>query len=338
VVAGMTQLVRYDEARRALAEAHTVDEVREIRDQAEALRAYARQAGDVEMLNWVSEIKLRAERRAGEMLKELSLNGGDRKSELHRERVKLDDFGIDATDSHRWQKVAAVPEPEFEGYIRETVDAGRELTSAGVRKLAKQSEPRERAYDVSREYCTTDDLEALANAVEGGDQPGFGTIYADPPWIYGNQSTRGATGDHYVGLSVDEICALPVAKLTAADSHLHLWTTNAFLFDSKRVMEAWGFTYKSCYVWVKPQIGMGNYWRVSHEFLLMGVRGTLTFEDHSLRSWGEFKRSQHSAKPERIRDLIHKASPGPRLELFARRAVEGWTCWGNEIRREVFAA
>jgi N6-adenosine-specific RNA methylase IME4 len=331
----VTQLVRYDEARRALAEAHTVDEVREIRDQAEALRAYARQAGDVEMLNWVSEIKLRAERRAGEMLAEMPKHNGD--PSLH-DVSRLSDFGVSHADSHRWRKVAAVPELEFEGYIRETVQAGRELTSAGVRKLAKQSEPRERAYDVGREYCTTEDLDALTNAVEGGDAPGFGTIYADPPWIYGNQSTRGATGDHYVGLTVDEICALPVAKLAAADSHLHLWTTNAFLFDSRRVLEAWGFTYKSCYIWVKPQIGMGNYWRVSHEFLLLGVRGILTFEDHSLRSWGEFKRSQHSAKPERIRDQIHKASPGPRLELFARRPVEGWTCWGNEIRREVFAA
>jgi N6-adenosine-specific RNA methylase IME4 len=331
----MTQLVRYDEARRALEAAHTIDEVREIRDQAEALRAYARQAGDVEMLNWVSEIKLRAERRAGEMLREMPKHNGDPR--LH-DATRLSDLGIDKFDSHRWQKVAAVPQPEFEGYIQETVAAGRELTSAGVRKLAKQSEPRERAYDVSREYCTTDDLSALANAVEGGGLPGFGTIYADPPWIYGNQSTRGATGDHYVGLTVDEICALPVTKLAAADSHLHLWTTNAFLFDSKRVLEAWGFTYKSCYIWVKPQIGMGNYWRVSHEFLLLGVRGALVFEDHTLRSWGEFKRSQHSAKPERIRDLIHRASPGPRLELFARRAVEGWTCWGNEIRREVFAA
>jgi len=205
------------------------------------------------------------------------------------------------------------------------------------RKHVKQLLPVERArarsadYDVSRDYCTTEDLESLVGA-------GFATIYADPAWQYGNQGTRGATGDHYSGMSVDEICALPVAPAAAENAHLHLWTTNAFLFDARRVIEAWGFEYKSCYVWVKPQIGMGNYWRVSHEFLLLGVRGSLSFADKSLRSWGEFRRAQHSAKPEQIRDLIHRASPGPRLEMFARRAVEGWTCWGNEIRREVFAA
>lgn len=321
------KLVRYDAARRALAAAHSVDEVRDIRDKAEAMRAYARQAGDVEMTNWAAEIKVRAERRAGEMIRD----GGVRPGKPTANSVTLKELGISENDSARWRKVAAVPEREFEAHITDTLAAGRELTSAGVRKLAKQSAPQRRAADVGREYCTADDLTELAGK-------GFTTIYADPPWQYGNQGTRGATGDHYVGLSVDDICALPVEPAAADDAHLHLWTTNAFLFDARRVIEAWGFEYKSCYVWVKPQIGMGNYWRVSHEFLLLGVRGSLSFADKSLRSWGEFRRAQHSAKPEQIRDLIHRASPGPRLELFARRAVEGWTVWGNDIRREVFAA
>lgn len=97
----MTQLVRYDEARRARAAAHTVDEVREIRDQAEALRAYARQAGDVEMFNWVSEIKLRAERRAGEMLREMAARGerhDGRNLGSHAATPELDDLGIDKYD------------------------------------------------------------------------------------------------------------------------------------------------------------------------------------------------------------------------------------------------
>src|SRR5690606_24138432 len=101
----------------------------------------------------------------------------------------------------------------------------------------------------------------------------FGCIYADPAWQYGNQATRAATDNHYVTMSVDAICAMPVAEVAADDAHLHLWTTNAFLFDAKRVMEAWGFEYRSCLVWVKLQMGIGNYWRVSHEFLLLGIRG-----------------------------------------------------------------
>jgi hypothetical protein len=85
-----------------------------------------------------------------------------------------------------------------------------------------------------------------------------------------------------------------------------------FLFDAKEIMEAWGFEYKSCFVWVKPQLGMGHYWRVSHEFLLLGVKGSCQFADRALRSWGEFERGKHSAKPQEVRTFIESGSPGAR--------------------------
>ncbi len=173
--------------------------------------------------------------------------------------------------------------------------------------------------------CTVDDLDSL--------QTKFGCIYADPPWVYGNQGTRAATGNHYSGLSVDDMCALPIERLAADVAHLHLWTTNGFLEDAFRVMRAWGFTYKACFVWVKPQMGIGNYWRVSHEFMLLGVRGSCPFADKSLMSWASLNRTKHSAKPDEIRRMIERASPGPRLELFARRLAPGWVSWGNEIER-----
>lgn len=178
---------------------------------------------------------------------------------------------------------------------------------------------------------TVEDLAALTEA-------SFGCIYADPPWQYGNQGTRAAQGNHYSGMSVAGLCALPIGRLASERAHLHLWTTNAFLFEARLVMEAWGFAYKSCFVWVKPQMGIGNYWRVSHEFMLLGVRGSLSFADKSLKSWAEIARGRHSAKPEQVREFVQRASPGPYLELFARRSVPGWTCWGNEVERQVFAA
>ena len=131
----------------------------------------------------------------------------------------------------------------------------------------------------------------------------FGCIYADPPWQYDNAGSRAAAEDHYPTLSLPQICRLPIAKLAAAQSRLHLWTTNAFLFEAKQVMEAWGFEYKSCFVWVKPQLGMGNYWRLSHEFLLLGVRGNGRFDDRSQRSWVEIPRQRHSEKPDAIRSI-----------------------------------
>lgn len=165
----------------------------------------------------------------------------------------------------------------------------------------------------------------------------FSCIYADPPWVYGNQGTRASTDNHYEGLTVDELAELPVKDLVEDNAHLHFWTTNGFLFESKKIMEAWGFEYKSCFVWVKPQMGMGNYWRVSHEFMLFGLRGKLPFGTRSEVSWGNYQRTLHSAKPEQIREKIERVSPGPYLELFGRRPVEGWTVFGNQISKDLLS-
>ena len=101
-------------------------------------------------------------------------------------------------------------------------------------------------------------------------------------------------------------------------------------------MEAWGFTYKSMFIWVKPQMGMGNYWRVSHEYMLFGLKGKLPFQNRAQMSWAEYKRGKHSAKPEQIRDKIETVSPGPYLELFGRKKVDGWTVFGNQIDEDLF--
>jgi N6-adenosine-specific RNA methylase IME4 len=166
----------------------------------------------------------------------------------------------------------------------------------------------------------------------------FCCIYADPPWRY-DRTPRGAAEHHYPTMSVDEIATLPVAKLSADVCHLHLWTTHSFLFEAKRVMDAWGFAYKGVFVWTKPhhQMGTGYYWRGCSEFLLLGVKGDQTFLDRSIPNWACLDRGEHSQKPEAVRSLIERVSPGPYLELFGRKAVRGgWTVFGNEVERGLF--
>ena len=338
----MTALVTYDAARYALRHASTVDDAADIRDKAEALRVYAKQRGNVEMECWVAEIKVRASRRIGELSKGLETSPGAR-SDLEPlisgdQRLKkeaLKSAGLSWGVASRCERIAALDEGEFEAHIAKAAMDGRAITAEEVLKAVAKRAKREHIAEAApmRHWCQVDDLARFAD----GDVK-CGTVYADPAWQYGNQSTRGATDNHYIGMSVDEICSLPVERIVAANAHLHLWTTNTFLFDAKRVIEAWGFEYRSCYVWVKPQIGMGNYWRVSHEFLLLGIRGSATFTDKGQRSWGEFPRRQHSSKPEEIRHLVECVSPGPRIELFARRKAPGWYAWGNEIQRSVFDA
>ena len=161
--------------------------------------------------------------------------------------------------------------------------------------------------------CVTRDLLAL-----GRRGLRFGTVYADPPWPYQNHAARGAAEDHYQTMTLEDICGLAVPQLVGARAHLHLWATTAFLAEAFEVIRAWGFTYKSCFVWVKPVIGCGNYWRLAHEMLLLGVRG------------------RHSGKPERLRAIIERVSPGPYLELFGRKPIDGWVVFGDTIERGLF--
>lgn len=172
----------------------------------------------------------------------------------------------------------------------------------------------------------------------------FATFVADPPWRYGNTSTRGAAQNHYDTMSIEELCDLSVVPDHAADqAHLYLWTTAGHLPDAFKVMEAWGFEYKTYLVWVKPQMGMGNYFRVSTELVLFGVRGGMRTQRRDVRNHFEAKRAKHSAKPPMFHDLVASSSPGPYMELFSRcnagsmltgcvcsKCRLGWTVWGNQ--------
>jgi N6-adenosine-specific RNA methylase IME4 len=166
----------------------------------------------------------------------------------------------------------------------------------------------------------------------------FATVYADPPWPYDNEASRAAAVNHYPAMSLQEICDEPVSELAEPEAHLHLWTTNAFLREAFHVIDAWGFEFKSCLVWIKHELGMGNYWRVSHEFLLLGVRGQLTFQDRSLPSWVQAHRTLHSRKPGLVRELVEKVSPGPYLELYGREELpnSAWTVYGNQVEKRFF--
>src|SRR5262249_28007276 len=125
----MTALIRYDAARKAIAAAHRVDEARKIRDKAEAVRTYAKLAGDLEMQNMAAEIRLRAERRAGQLLLEMEKNPGtrgtarppkdgtkvERSSKSTAHPPKLDEIGITKDQSSKWQRLALlVDESTFE--------------------------------------------------------------------------------------------------------------------------------------------------------------------------------------------------------------------------------
>jgi len=135
----MNQLIHFDKAKYELSLATKIDEIKEIRDKAEALRAYTKQVGEsLEMQNQCAEIKIRAERRAGELIPDMKEQGKRTDlTSLHNES-KLKEAGISESQSHRWQTIAKMPEEDFEKHIAETKDNGEELTSVGIYRAAKQ--------------------------------------------------------------------------------------------------------------------------------------------------------------------------------------------------------
>lgn len=177
----------------------------------------------------------------------------------------------------------------------------------------------------------------------------FPVIYADPPWRYGNQATRGATDNHYVTMSLEDIAAMPVRDLAADDAWLFLWTTHNFLFDAQKVLDGWGFQYKSQIIWNKrdpsglrpSRMGMGNYARMCHEILIIASRGKPQgFTRRNVRSVIDALPSKHSAKPEIFRRIVESVTEGlsPRLELFGRMVAPGWTVFGNEVAEDLVSA
>jgi N6-adenosine-specific RNA methylase IME4 len=99
-----------------------------------------------------------------------------------------------------------------------------------------------------------------------------------------------------------------------------------------------GFRFKSWLVWIKGDIGKRNYWRVSHEFLFLGVPGNLTCCDLTHQSWIQAQRTVHSRKPGVVSALVEKVSPRPYLELYGREELpdSAWMVYRNQIERKLF--
>lgn len=177
----------------------------------------------------------------------------------------------------------------------------------------------------------------------------YRTIVVDPPWELkiGEKRTMGNRG-RWNDAKWEKINPLPYQQMTveqieqlevpaARDAHLYLWTINKYVEDAYRVMRAWGFRPVTLLTWAKAPmgLGLGGTFANSAEFVLFGRRGSLPALGRVDRTWWTWKRGRHSQKPEAFQDIVESVSPGPYLEMFARRARPGWDVWGNEVTCDV---
>ena len=183
----------------------------------------------------------------------------------------------------------------------------------------------------------------------------FRTVVSDPPWPYGirgpasskahRPNSHGAATssvERYGAMSIKDLCALPVEDLAAQNSHLYLWTTNSFMVEAHEIARAWGYEPKTILTWAKmksdgtPSMKTGFYFRGSTEHCLFAVRGSQRLNGRIVKpTLYESERLPHSVKPEWFYRLVEECSPGPYLELFARRKRSGWAAWGNEVDSDI---
>ena len=161
-------------------------------------------------------------------------------------------------------------------------------------------------------------------------------IYADPPWQYDfSLSDSRKIENQYPTMKIEDICNLPIANIEGDDCVLLMWATSPKLIEAMRVIEAWGFIYKTCAVWVKDKIGMGYYFRQQHELLLVATKGNppMPAPECRVSSVIQAPRLEHSAKPESVYSIIDGMYPDTqKIELFARsNGRKGWTAWGNQL-------
>jgi site-specific DNA-methyltransferase (adenine-specific) len=172
----------------------------------------------------------------------------------------------------------------------------------------------------------------------------YRVFYADPPWSYetGSAPVTGGPNDvtrNYQTMPVHEIMAMPVHEIAAPDSVLFMWATVPLMPEAFRVMESWGYKYKTMLTWEKENgTGMGYWFRGVTEHVLFGVRGSVKAFRSPVKNLLRNKVGRHSAKPQQFHEIIESVTPQmERVELFARYDRPGWTAWGNEVERDLLS-
>lgn len=324
---------RLVEAEKALGFAVGIDQVKLVMDVAAAQEVFAkRQKLSEGVVGLAHSISIRALARLGELLSQLPRarvgidpgpgrgNKAFPEGTLLAQNATLADLGIDRKTSMVAQQLAALPLQ-----IRDAIAQG-EQSLTEVLRTTKQAERRQERVEtinkISRSNTALDQSQT------------FPVIYADPPWRYEHVKTENrAIENQYPTMTLDEICALGVTRVATPDAILFMWATSPKLAEAMMVLEVWGFTYRTCMVWVKDQIGMGYYARQRHELLLIATQGSPPVPEPANRpdSVVEAPRTEHSAKPEAFYGVIERMYPEfPKIELFCRSPREGWAVWGNQ--------
>ena len=176
----------------------------------------------------------------------------------------------------------------------------------------------------------------------------YGVILADPPWSYSNAGCRGAAANEYSTMTINDICAIPVADIAQDNCILLMWGTWPLLPEAMRVIDAWGFKYVTGIPWIKVTrcqqnlfgdtqfsvpYGIGFWARGCSEPIFIARRGKVSPPNNGFVGLLS-PNYHHSRKPDSIYEIAESLN-GPYLEMFARRPRKGWHAFGNEIQGSI---
>jgi len=325
------ELIRWNKLKQAIVEAKSIDEVKLIKDKAEAMRAYSKQIGEsLTVQNDICEIKLRAERRMGEMLKETELYKGggqlpkEKRSHDVTTSLKLVEIGLQKHQSARYQKIADLPKETFEKIITETKKEEKELTEALMINTSKK---------IDREIQINEMKDSIEKGTAKLPEGKFEVIVVDPPWDYKTpydpDGFRGITP--YPTMSIEELKKVELPSTD--DCVLWLWTTHRFMRHSFEILDKWGFEEKAILTWVKNKMGIGKWLRSKSEFCIMAVKGKplINLTNQTTVLLADVK--EHSKKPDEFYKMVDELCIGRKLDYFSRQEREGWEIYG--IKEEI---
>ena len=326
------ELAKLEKATQMLIEAKSLDEVKHIIDIAEAAKTYAKAAKlGLDAQNHAAEIAILARRKAGEFLAQLERDQGFRtdltssnvgKSSDYKETIQ--ESGISYQDANRWQQVAAVPEETFKEFIERTKTDGKELTTYGVIKIARQLQREEYIEKQTEEIQSNKFLPPSGT---------FDVIVIDPPWQYGTKYDPNGrrAANPYPEMSLEEIAKINLPA--SNDCILWLWTTHKFMRHSFDLLDQWGFRDVAIVTWVKDRMGLGSWLRSQSEFCIMAVKGSpkVNLTNQTTIINGALR--EHSRKPDEFYQFVDSLCIGYKLDYFSREKRDGWVVFGNDTEK-----
>jgi len=319
----MNELQKLSQARQALSECKTLQETKNIKDIAKGVLEVIKAKGyGNEMKNDACILIVEAGIQFSKLKKE-----GQEKGEIKTQataksssKIELDTLGVSKKESHI-NDVLADDEKETKEIIEDLIEHKKTPTENAIYSEKKK---RERKIKIESQIK---EIEKGVKTPKGK----FDVIAIDPPWNYGREYDPDGSrvSNPYPEMNQDDLMKI---ELPANESCiLWLWTTHAFIWDAKELLDHWGFTYKAILTWDKEKMGMGSWLRMQTEFCLMATKGNPIIKNNFTRDIIREPRKEHSKKPEAFYSIVDLLCPGKKIEIFSRTKRKGWEVFGDEL-------